>query len=144
MTQGHEQRRLQRIASAFNTKSRKLGVPGYVSAEDLAVVSLAYPKCPYCNIDLEIGQGSFDHVNPLDLGGPNLRENLVRCCFWCQRTKFTKTPEQLKEFAETVFRCAVCSKPYRPRYTDWIEGKGQCCSKSCAATKRWSDARPSS
>lgn len=143
MAQGKEQRRLQRIASAFNTKSRNLGVSGYVTAQDLAIVALAYPACPYCGVELEIGQGSFDHQNPLDLGGPNTRDNLVRCCFMCQRTKFTKTPEELRVFAETVFRCDICRKVYRPRYTDWVEGKGRTCSKSCAATKRWADQRSS-
>jgi|WetSurMetagenome_2_1015567.scaffolds.fasta_scaffold03982_10 5-methylcytosine-specific restriction endonuclease McrA len=130
--QSPEHRRLLRIAAYMNTKARRIGATGSVTSEDLARVTLNHPTCAYCGIDLEIGQGSFDHAIPLDRNGPNTFENLVRCCYSCQREKFTKTPDELETFRATEFSCVVCGISFRPRYADLKRGYGKTCSRRCS------------
>ena len=133
--QSPEQRRLIRIAAYMNTKARRIGAAGSVGSEDLAKVVLLHPTCAYCGVALEIGQGTFDHAIPLDRGGPNVVENLVRCCYACQREKFTKTPEELESFRSTKFSCVVCGTSFRPRYADLRRGYGKTCSRRCSGRR---------
>lgn len=129
-----EQRRLLRLASAYNKKARRLGVPGVVTAVDLARKA---PFCFYCKIGLEVGQGTFDHIIPFDRRGTNENHNIARCCITCNREKFNKTPEEFEAHKELIVACVVCGKEYKPRWAEYQNGRARTCSPSCAAKKRW-------
>lgn len=133
-------RRIQRIASTFNAKARRLHVPGVVSWEMLANVGRVdrtgpiVALCAYCEIELRLEDGTWDHVLPFDRGGTNYLHNIVRCCTACQRSKFTKTPD---EYAEHMDRLVTCKRPgcgnqYRPRWAEWEAGRARYCSHQCA------------
>ena len=129
-----EQRRLIRLAAAYNQKAARLGVPGIVSASDL----FQKPRsCRYCGIGLEPGQGTFDHVMPFDRGGTNDNDNIVRCCLTCNREKFNKTPAEFTAHQQLTVSCLVCGKEYKPRWAEYQNGRARTCSPSCAAKKRW-------
>lgn len=142
MTQSTEQRRLIRLASSYNTKARRMGVRGIIIAEDLGLVVLTSPECYYCGVGLEVGQGSFDHVVPLDRGGGNTIANLVRSCLRCNRRKFTKTPEQLVEHDARWVTCAraECGILFKPRWAEYEAGRARLCSRRCSALWRWERA----
>jgi len=131
-------RRLQRIASGFNTKARRHHVPGVVSPEMLASMPGA---CHYCQIDLAIQDGTWDHVIPFHRGGSNLVDNIVRCCMTCQRRKFTKTPAEYEEHMNMRSTCALpgCDVTWQPRYAEAKRGMARYCSRSHAALSRWKD-----
>lgn len=139
MTQTAEQRRLVRLAAAYASKARSLGVRGSVTAEDLGLVELASPTCYYCGIDLPVGGGTFDHIRPLGRGGMNHIVNIVRCCLTCNRTKFTKTPEQLAVHEDRVVTCERpgCGNTYKPRWAEYEAGRARLCSRRCSALLRW-------
>jgi 5-methylcytosine-specific restriction endonuclease McrA len=137
VTQSREQRRLIRLAHAINKKAERVGATGRITAEQLAAIILIHPACHYCDIGLERGHGTFDHVVPFDRGGANLPGNIVRCCLSCNREKYTKSPAELARFREHEFRCGNCNKSFRPRYADWINGNGRFCSRACSASSRW-------
>lgn len=141
MAQTAEQRRLIRLAASYNSKARRLGVRGTVTAEDLG--SLEYSTlgsiCHYCGVGLEVGFGTFDHVIPLDSGGQNSILNIVRCCTRCNRNKFTKSPEELAIHQDRVVTCARpgCGNTFRPRWAEYENGRARLCSRRCAALWRW-------
>lgn len=137
MTQTPEQRRLIRLASTINTKARRVGAEGEITASDLAEIYLQTRQCFYCRIGLQVGHYSFDHVLPFERGGANWPENIAPSCFTCNRTKFTKTPEELAAFRDLVVKCAVCQTAFHPRYAEWKAGRARVCSRSCAARLRW-------
>jgi 5-methylcytosine-specific restriction endonuclease McrA len=137
MSQGPEQRRLARIASAYNVKAERLGRPGRIEAEDLARIALRDRECPYCGITLAENGGTFDHRMPLDRGGANAPSNIVRCCWECQRAKYTKTDAEFIVFRAQEFHCTVCGRTFQPRYADLARGYAKTCSRSCAAQSRW-------
>lgn len=121
-----------RIASAFNSKARRLGIPGTVSAIELA----AKPrKCAYCGILVD--KGAFDHIIPLAEGGLNISTNIVRCCLDCNRRKFLKTPAEFDEHRQLIVSCLVCGRQYQPRWAEYRAGRAKVCSRSCAGKKRW-------
>jgi 5-methylcytosine-specific restriction endonuclease McrA len=127
------QRRFSKIAAAINQKARSLDQPGRVTAEDLAIVFLAAEgECTYCTTGIDADGVSFDHVVPFSRGGVNAVSNLVACCITCQRTKFTKTPEQLAEWMQLVRYCLMCQQPFRPRWADYVRGLGYYDSRSCS------------
>jgi len=124
-------RRLQRVASTFNAKARRLHVQGVVSWQMLAS---AGDSCRYCGLELRLEDGSWDHYIPWDRGGTNQITNIVRCCTGCQRSKFTKTEA---EYAEHVVRLVTCKRPgcgntYQPRWAEWQAGRARYCSHQCA------------
>lgn len=131
------QRKYQRLASAINRKAEKLGALGRVSSIDLAIIARDHPRCAYCQVGLEPGQGSFDHVVPFNRGGRNEPENIVRCCFTCNRRKFTKTPDEHAEYLSTTVVCPVDGVEFRPRWSQLRAGYGRFCSRRCAASSRW-------
>jgi hypothetical protein len=137
VTQGPQERRLGRLASAMNQKARKVGAIGQVTAIDLAIIARDHPRCAYCSIGLEPDQGSFDHVTPFDRGGRNEPANIVRTCFTCNRIKFTKTPDELAEYMDIVQVCPIDGTEFRPRWAEYRAGRGRFCSRSCAAKSRW-------
>lgn len=132
--QGAVQRRLIRLAAAMNTKARRIGARGRVSAEDLAIILVeSEGQCAYCSIDLDPLGGSFDHVISFDRGGDNLPPNIVRSCYECNRTKAAnKTPEDLAAYAALQVQCRSCGRLFRPRWADWVRGLGKTCSRACA------------
>jgi len=132
--QTSEQRRLVRIASAMNTKARKLGTYGVVSSVELAMKP---SECAYCGVTLEPGQGTFDHRLAFARGGHNVSANVVRCCITCNREKFDKTPSEFKEHQVLVSICTVCGNQFQPRWAEWQAGRARTCSRSCAAKSRW-------
>lgn len=136
MGQTNQQRRLLRLADAMNRKAARLGTSGRITASDLAMVMLTYRVCPYCGIDLSDG-GTFDHRIAFDRGGSNTRDNLVRCCYDCQRRKFTKTPEEWLVFRDEWRTCASCGKRFKPRFADLQRGYAVTCSRSCSGKRRW-------
>lgn len=134
MNQTSEQRRLIRIAGAMNVRARKVGAYGVISAAELAVKPT---KCMYCGIELEPGQGTFDHAVALSNGGANQSFNIVRCCISCNRTKFDKTPGEFESHKALVSTCTVCGHTFQPRWAEWQAGRARTCSRSCAAKSRW-------
>lgn len=137
MVQSKEQRRLIRLAASMNKKARRLGAPGLLTAEDLARISIKQKTCRYCAIRLEIGQGSFDHIIAFDRGGANAFHNVTRCCFDCQRSKFTKTEAEYAKHRSLTVTCHVCGTEFKPRWGEWINGRARVCSRRCAARSRW-------
>ena len=137
MAQSAEERRLRRLASAYNKDAAALGQRHRVDWEDLQLVEDAFRFCAYCHIELEFGQGTFDHAIPMDRGGPNANYNLVRCCYTCQREKGTKTPEEFAQYRQLIVTCPVDGTVFRPRWNEWKAGRGRLCSRRCAAMWRW-------
>jgi 5-methylcytosine-specific restriction endonuclease McrA len=134
VTQHPEERRLTRLAISYNKKAARLGVSGIVTAVDLARKP---QRCRYCGIGLEVGQGTFDHITPFDRGGTNQPENIDRCCLTCNRTKFNKTPAEFEAHQELRVTCPVCTKVFKPRWGEYINGRARLCSRSCSAKWRW-------
>lgn len=127
-------RRLGRIAAGFNRKARLLGRRGVVLWTHL------YQKpneCFYCGVGLGIMDGTWDHRVPFDQGGSNEPDNIVRCCYDCNRRKFSKTEEEFAEHKGMVATCGVCGKQWKPRYAERKRGMARYCSRSCAAKSRW-------
>lgn len=118
----------------MNRKAERAGVYGRVRAQDLWLIETSARACHYCGIELVVG--TFDHVVPLDRGGANQFFNIVRCCLTCNRSKYTKTPEQLAEHQNRVVNCEVCGKEFKPRWAEYQNGRARLCSRSCNAKKR--------
>lgn len=137
LTQSSEERRLRRVAAAYNKDARALGQRYQIQWHELLTIEEAFPFCAYCNIELEIGQGTFDHAIPLDRNGPNLYHNLVRCCYTCQREKGTKTPEEYAFYKTLWVTCPVDGVVFKPRWNEWQAGRARLCSRRCAAFWRW-------
>lgn len=128
-------RRLQRIAATFNSKARKLHVPGVVSWQMLAHLP---GHCAYCGTELRLEDGTWDHVVPFDNGGANHLSNITRCCTTCQRAKFTKSPAQYDSHRELVVICARpgCGNTYQPRWAEYQAGRARFCSHQCAGAAK--------
>lgn len=128
-------RRLQRIAATFNSKARRLHVPGVISWEMLASMK---GSCAYCGIELRLEDGTWDHVVPFDRGGSNEITNIVRCCTSCQRRKFNKTPSEYAEHQVLTVTCARpgCGNTYQPRWAEWKNGRARYCSHACAGSAK--------
>lgn len=139
MTQTALQRRLVRLAGSINKKAARLGARGRVTAESLFLIIRAFPRCPYCGIELDPMSCSFDHRVPFDRGGSNERENIVACCQTCNRKKFTKSVDQHLEFLNFSVTCPIDGTVFKPRYADWARGLGRFCSRSCSASSRWTE-----
>jgi hypothetical protein len=133
-------RRLQRIASTFNAKARRLHVPGVVSWEMLASVG---DSCAYCGAILRLEDGTWDHIVPFDRGGTNHLTNIARCCTTCQRRKFNKTPGEYAAHRELTITCARpgCGNTYQPRWAEWQNGRARYCSHACAGWAKGRSAR---
>lgn len=136
MTQNALQRRLVRLAAAMNAKAIRTGVPGRVTAAELAQIQIeSEDECNYCGIALDPLGGTFDHVLSYAQGGANQKDNLVRSCNHCNRTKgFAKSPKELLEYGQLRVTCPVDGTIFRPRWSDWKRGLGKTCSRRCAGT----------
>lgn len=135
MTQTAEWRRLVRLAGSINRRAERAGVYGRIRAQDLWAIEASQKTCHYCGIQLEAG--TFDHIVPFDRGGPNQFFNIVRSCLTCNRSKYTKSPEELAIHQSRIVECEVCGKPFRPRFAEYENGRARVCSRSCSAKKRW-------
>lgn len=136
MTQSAAERRFSKLAAAVNQKARKLGAPGRVSVDTLAIVFVASGRrCAYCGIGLDWKGVSFDHIVPFVKGGVNHQSNLAASCMTCQRGKFTKNPAEWAEARTQVVQCEVCKREFKPRWADWVRGYGKTCSRKCSGTK---------
>lgn len=140
MTQTAEQRRLIRLAGAANSKAKRLGVPGTISAEDIARLYLRERRCAYCGVSLDPGHFSIDHRVAFDRKGRNDPSNLAITCFTCNRTKHTKTPDEFARYQDLEVRCEMCGKAFKPRWAEWRAGRAKMCSRSCSAKSRWAHA----
>jgi len=131
-------RRLQRVASTFNAKARRLHVPGVVSWQMLAT---AGDTCRYCGTELRLEDGTWDHYLAFDRGGTNEITNIVRCCTTCQRTKFTKTEAEHVEHERRIVTCKRpgCGNQYQPRWAEWQNGRARYCSHQCAGSAKGQD-----
>jgi 5-methylcytosine-specific restriction endonuclease McrA len=65
--------------------------------------------CQYCGKAFSKQELSIDHVIPRSYGGKSTWENVVCCCFTCNRTKGGRTPKQ----AHMKLR----AQPRKPRWT---------------------------
>ena len=65
--------------------------------------------CQYCRKTFPKNELSIDHVIPRSYGGKSNWENVVCCCFTCNRTKGGRTPKQ----AHMILRV----QPRKPRWT---------------------------
>lgn len=122
----------------MNKKARLLGVRGRVTAVDLGRIHQRTPHCTYCRVGLAATEGGFDHYIPWDRGGTNYPADIVRSCLGCNRTKFTKTPEEWAEYEKVWVTCRRpgCGTVFKPRYAEWKNGRATVCSLSCAAKLR--------
>ena len=130
------QRRLQRIASGFNSKAKRLGRRGTVTWRHLYNLP---DECYYCGVAISKMEGSFDHVLAFNEGGSNDPSNIVRCCVSCQRRKFTKTAEEFEEHKSMTRMCALpgCDVVFQPRWAEAQRGMARYCSLSHAAKSRF-------
>lgn len=142
MKQLPSERRFSKLAAAINQKARSLGQADQITAGALARVFLASDgHCAYCPIGIDWRGVSFDHVVPFAKGGRNTEDNLAASCITCQRTKFTKTPEEHAQARALTVACEVCGKQFKPRWADWKRGLGRTCSRVCSGLKGGSSER---
>jgi hypothetical protein len=134
MAQGKVERRLSKLAAAINQKWRQTGNPGVkITARDLAIILVdAEYACTYCGTEVTALGVSFDHVVPFADGGPNTPANIGASCITCQRSKYTKSPEELEEWKTLERKCRTCGKAFRPRWADYTRGYGYYCSRTCS------------
>jgi 5-methylcytosine-specific restriction endonuclease McrA len=51
-------------------------------------------RCQYCNTRAPLADLTYDHVTPRSHGGRTTWENIVTCCYECNRQKANRTPQQ--------------------------------------------------
>ncbi len=51
-------------------------------------------RCQYCGNEAPVSELTYDHVVPRAQGGKTTWENIVTCCFRCNRDKGNRTPRQ--------------------------------------------------
>lgn len=105
-----------------------------ITADDLAGVWLRDAgKCYLCGTEVTLMTSSFDHVIPWAEGGIHSVGNLRPCCTVCQRSKYTKSPEEHASYQKLWRICPVDGTRFRPRWADVKRGFGYYCSRSCSA-----------
>ena len=65
--------------------------------------------CQYCGKTFSRNELSIDHVIPRSYGGKSVWENVVCCCFSCNKKKGGKTPKQVG--------MKLLVPPHKPRWT---------------------------
>lgn len=53
-------------------------------------------RCQYCGDKCAVHELTYDHVVPRSRGGKTTWENIVSCCYSCNRTKANRTPAEAK------------------------------------------------
>jgi 5-methylcytosine-specific restriction endonuclease McrA len=51
-------------------------------------------RCQYCGGKAPISELTYDHVVPRSRGGRTVWENIVTCCYECNRKKANRTPRE--------------------------------------------------
>lgn len=51
-------------------------------------------RCQYCGTKAPLADLTYDHVMPRSQGGKTTWQNIVTCCYACNRHKANRTPEQ--------------------------------------------------
>jgi 5-methylcytosine-specific restriction endonuclease McrA len=51
-------------------------------------------RCQYCGIACTVDELTYDHVIPRSHGGRTTWENIVSCCYACNRRKANRTPAE--------------------------------------------------
>ena len=69
--------------------------------------------CQYCGKNFPKSELSLDHVIPRAYGGKSLWDNIVCCCFNCNRKKGGKTPQEAG--------MKLLKKPKKPRWTPFYK-----------------------
>ncbi len=100
------------FANGSNRNARRLGVPGKLYGRDVIKLD---SSCHYCDGPAT----TWDHVVPLARGGPNLIENIVRCCIACNRSKARRTPEEWRAGISIPRSSELKSRTPK----DWREGR---------------------
>jgi 5-methylcytosine-specific restriction endonuclease McrA len=70
-------------------------------------------RCQYCGVKCAIDQLTYDHVMPRSRGGRTSWDNIVSCCYACNRRKANRTPAE----AKMVLR----STPVRPAWLPAVQ-----------------------
>ncbi len=65
-------------------------------------------RCQYCGVKCDVRELTYDHVVPRSKGGRTSWDNIVTCCYACNRSKANRTP------AEAGLR--LRSQPQRPQW----------------------------
>ncbi len=68
--------------------------------------------CQYCGRSIVRNEINLDHVIPRSKGGTSTWENVVCCCYSCNRKKGGRTPEQAG--------MKLLSTPKRPKWTPYV------------------------
>lgn len=113
----------------MNARARKYHASGVVRWQDLAIKG---DHCFYCGITMLLDDGTWDHKTALDAGGSNWPDNIARCCTTCQRTKFTKSPEEFAAHKELTVTCPIDGTVFQPRWAEFQRGMARYCSLRCA------------
>lgn len=91
----HVAARVQGMAEARRERTRRrrhvamLGNKNGVGNTNV-VTAAVIGECVYCGAPAQ----TRDHVVPLSRGGPDEAANIVPCCFWCNRSKANRTPDE--------------------------------------------------
>lgn len=81
-----------------NARARLAGAPGKLSIDDVRQQRKAQGNhCHWCGKGLG-ERYHIDHAVPLSRGGHNTAANIVVACPPCNRSKFTKTPEEFRRW----------------------------------------------
>lgn len=76
--------RIRALARAHNTRAARLGLAGFVTAEQLlGRLAMFGGNCYMCGSSAD----GFDHVKPLSAGGPHLAANMRPACTSCNSRK---------------------------------------------------------
>lgn len=124
--------RFQTMARSANAKARKVGQSDTISAADIFYRWTGV--CFYCGFGVDPMGVTLDHVVPFFRGGRNVPENIALSCQTCQRSKFTKTPEEYAQWLELERECPVDGTRFKPRWADFVRGFGIYCSRRCSGS----------
>jgi 5-methylcytosine-specific restriction endonuclease McrA len=70
-------------------------------------------RCQYCGAKCATDQLTYDHVVPRSRGGRTSWDNIVSCCYACNRRKANRTPAE----AKMILR----STPVRPQWIPAVQ-----------------------
>jgi 5-methylcytosine-specific restriction endonuclease McrA len=70
-------------------------------------------RCQYCGVKCATDQLTYDHVVPRSRGGRTSWDNIVSCCYACNRRKANRTPAEAKMLLR--------STPVRPAWLPAVQ-----------------------
>jgi 5-methylcytosine-specific restriction enzyme A len=92
-------------------------------------------KCEKCSAALKVGEGEYDHVIPLALGGESTLENCEVLCRPCHRDPGSKTAQDVKRIAKAKRTAAAHTGVSKPAGT--IQSPGFAKPSRPAKSSRW-------